>query len=157
MKDWVTIADAKEIYGKSETTMRNLVRKLKASKSKKIKIEKTTNGREILLIKRSYLDSQYDISTDKVIDSVPDSVPDNDIVLFLKGQIEIKDKQIDQLSHLLHQEKENVKMLMLQSGSADETAKEKPQEVAKDGGAVGVIILVFIVLVALVWSILELY
>ena len=156
MSEWVSIADAKEIYGKSETTMRNLVRKLKASKSKDIKIDKSPNGREIIRFKRTFLDSQYNISSDSQSDRKEPEIADSDVVTFLMQQIEIKDKQIDQLSHLLYAEKENVKMLMLQSGDADDKAKEKPQEVAQDGSAVWVILFVVIVLGALTWSVLTL-
>ena len=156
MSKWVSIADAKEIYGKSETTMRNLVRKLKASKSKDIKIDKSPNGRDMVHFKRTFLDSQYNISSDSQSDrKEPESV-DRDILVFLKQQIDIKDKQIDQLSHLLNTEKENVKMLMLQSGDANASAKEKPQEVAQDGSAVWVILFVVIVLGALTYSVLTL-
>ena len=156
MSEWVSIADAKEMYGKSETTMRNLVRKLKASRSKDIKIDKSPSGREIIRFKRSFLDSQFNISGDKESDrKAPESV-DSDVVTFLMQQIEIKDKQIDQLSHLLYAEKENVKMLMLQSGDADDKAKEKPQEVAQDRGAVWVFLCVVIVLGALTYSVLTL-
>lgn len=156
MSEWVSIADAKEIYGKSETTMRNLVRKLKASKSKDIKIDKSANGREIIRFKRTFLDSQFNISGDSQSDRKAPEIADSDVVTFLMQQIEIKDKQIDQLSHLLYAEKENVKMLMLQSGDADDKAKEKPQEVAQDGGAVWVFLFVIIVLGALAWSVLTL-
>jgi di/tripeptidase len=156
MSDWVTIAEAKEIYGKSETTMRNLVRKLKDLNSKDLKASKNASGREIIRFKRTFLDSQFNISSDKESDSKATGIADSEIVLFLKQQIEIKDKQIDQLSHLLYAEKENVKMLMLQSGDVDSMAKEKPQEVAQDGGAVWVILFVVIVLVALGYSVLTL-
>jgi hypothetical protein len=156
MSEWVSIADAKEIYGKSETTMRNLVRKLKASRSKDLKIDKSPNGRDIVRFKRTFLDSQYNISSDSQSDRKAPESADSEIVGFLKQQIEIKDKQIDQLSHLLYTEKENVKMLMLQSGDADASAKEKPQEVAKDSSAVWVVLLVIIVLVALAYSVLTL-
>ena len=156
MSEWVSIADAKEIYGKSETTMRNLVRKLKASRSKDLKIDKSANGREIIRFKRSFLDSQYNISSDSQSDRKAPEIADSDVVTFLMQQIEIKDKQIDQLSHLLYAEKENVKMLMLQSGDADASAKEKPHEVAQDGSAVWVILFVVIVLGALAWSVLTL-
>jgi hypothetical protein len=156
MSEWVSIADAKEIYGKSETTMRNLVRKLKASRSKDLKIDKSPNGRDIVRFKRTFLDSQYNISSDSQSDRKAPESADSEIVGFLKQQIEIKDKQIDQLSHLLYTEKENVKMLMLQSGDADASAKEKPQEVAKDGSAVWVVLLVIIVLAALAYSVLTL-
>lgn len=163
MSEWVSIADAKEIYGKSETTMRNLVRKLKASKSKDIKIDKSANRREIIRFKRTFLDSQFNISGDSQSDRKAPEIADSDVVTFLMQQIEIKDiqinqkdRQIDHLHELLYKEKENVKMLMLQSGDADTSAKEKPQEVAQDGGAVWVILFVVIVLGALAWSVLTL-
>lgn len=163
MSEWVSIADAKEIYGKSETTMRNLVRKLKASRSKDIKIDKSPNGRDIVRFKRSFLDSKFNISSDRQSDSkAPESV-DSDVVTFLKQQIEIKDiqinqkdRQIDQLHELLYKEKESVKTLMLQSGDADDKAKEKPHEVAQDSSAVWVILLVLVVLGALAYSVLTL-
>ena len=156
MSEWISIADAKKMYGKSETTMRNLVRKLKDSSSKDLKIDKSANGREIIRFKRTFLDSQYNISSDKESDRKAPESADGEIVVFLKQQIEIKDKQIDQLSHLLYTEKENVKMLMLQSGDADASAKEKPQEVAQDGSAVWMLLFVIIVLGALAYSVLTL-
>ena len=156
MSEWISIADAKKMYGKSETTMRNLVRKLKDSSSKDLKIDKSANGREIIRFKRTFLDSQYNISSDKESDRKAPESADSEIVVFLKQQIEIKDKQIDQLSHLLYTEKENVKMLMLQSGDADASAKEKPQEVAQDGSAGWMFLFVIIVLGALAYSVLTL-
>ena len=156
MSEWISIADAKKMYGKSETTMRNLVRKLKDSSSKDLKIDKSANGREIIRLKRTFLDSQYNISSDKESDRKAPESADSEIVVFLKQQIEIKDKQIDQLSHLLYTEKENVKMLMLQSGDADASAKEKPQEVALDGSAGWMFLFVIIVLGALAYSVLTL-
>jgi di/tripeptidase len=164
MSEWVTIAEAKKIYGRSETTMRNLVRKLKDLNSKDLKASKNASGREIIRFKRTFLDSQFNISSDKESDSKATKIDDSEIVVFLKQQIEIKDKQIDQLSHLLNDEKKNVKMLMIQSGYSESMAKEKPQEVAQevsqevsqDGGAVWVILFVVIVLGALAWSVLTL-
>lgn len=163
MSKWVSIADAKEIYGKSETTMRNLVRKLKASKSKDIKIDKSPNGRDMVHFKRTFLDSQYNISSDSQSDRKEPKSVDNDVVTLLMQQIEIKDiqinqkdRQISELHELLYKEKESVKMLMIQSGDADASAKEKPQEVAKDGSAVWVFLFVIIVLGALAYSVLTL-
>jgi hypothetical protein len=156
MSKWVSIADAKEIYGKSETTMRNLVRKLKASRSKDLKIDKSPNGRDMVQFKRSFLDSQFNISVDKESDRKATESVDSDVVSFLMQQIEIKDKQIDQLSHLLYTEKENVKMLMLQSSDVDSSAKEKPHEVAQDSSWIWVMVFVFLVLGALTYSVLTL-
>jgi hypothetical protein len=113
MSEWVSIADAKEIYGKSETTMRNLVRKLKASRSKDIKIDKSTNGREIIRFKRVYLDKLYKTSTDSQSDGKTKENSDSDIVAFLKQQIEIKDRQIEQMGFLLAQSQDEKKQLLL--------------------------------------------
>jgi hypothetical protein len=58
-RDWITINAAKEFYGKSETTMRNLVRKLKTENNPALKIGKNVNGRDIVRFNRDYLDSIY--------------------------------------------------------------------------------------------------
>lgn len=113
MSEWVSIADAKEIYGKSETTMRNLVRKLKASRSKDLKIDKSANGREIIRFKRVYLDKLYKTSTDSQSDGKTKENNDSDIVAFLKQQIEIKDRQIEQMGFLLAQSQDEKKQLLL--------------------------------------------
>jgi hypothetical protein len=113
MSEWVSIADAKEIYGKSETTMRNLVRKLKASRSKDLKIDKSANGREIIRFKRVYLDKLYKTSTDSQGDGKTKENNDSDIVAFLKQQIEIKDRQIEQMGFLLAQSQDEKKQLLL--------------------------------------------
>lgn len=113
MSEWLSIADAKEIYGKSETTMRNLVRKLKASRSKDLKIDKSANGREIIRFKRVYLDKLYKTSTDSQSDGKTKENNDSDIVAFLKQQIEIKDRQIEQMGFLLAQSQDEKKQLLL--------------------------------------------
>ena len=113
MGEWVNISEAKEIYGKSETTMRNLVRKLKASRSKDLKIDKSANGREIIRFKRVYLDKLYKTSTDSQSDGKTKENNDSDIVAFLKQQIEIKDRQIEQMGFLLAQSQDEKKQLLL--------------------------------------------
>lgn len=155
---FLLIAEAKKIYGKSETTMRSIVRKLKQSKSKDLKIV-NDNGREKLLINRNYLDSIFSKKTDsKKTDSRKITSNDN-LVEFLKGQIEIKDKQIENMQFLLAQAQDEKKQLLLmssKSGDADDKAKEKPQEVAQDKGAIWVILFVLVVLGALAYSVLTL-
>lgn len=61
--NFITIREIKEIYGKSETTVRSIVRKLKASKSKDLKII-NDNGREKLLINQKHLDNVFSKKTD---------------------------------------------------------------------------------------------
>ena len=113
MSDWVTIAEAKEIYGKSETTMRNLVRKLKDSKSKDLKVSKNEAGRDIMRFKRTYLDRLYDTSNDSIKGDRQQNSDSADMVAFLQAQILKKDEQISQLGFLLAQAQDEKKQLLL--------------------------------------------
>lgn len=117
MSDWVSVADAKEIYKKSETTLRNLVRKLKASRSKDLRIEKSTNGRELIRFKRTYLDRLYKVSTDGQSDGKAHKEANDSnlkmIVAILENQLNKKDKQIEELGFLLHQSQNEKKQLLL--------------------------------------------
>ena len=113
MSEWVTIAEAKKIYGKSETTMRNLVRKLKDSKSKDLKVSKNASGREIMRFKRTYLDRLYDTSNDNIKGDRQENSGSADMVAFLQAQILKKDEQISQLGFLLAQAQDEKKQLLL--------------------------------------------
>ena len=113
MSEWVTIAEAKKIYGKSETTMRNLVRKLKDSKSKDLKVSKNDAGREIMRFKRTYLDRLYDTSNDSIKGDRQQNSDSADMVAFLQAQILKKDEQISQLGFLLAQAQDEKKQLLL--------------------------------------------
>jgi len=113
MSEWVTIAEAKKIYGKSETTMRNLVRKLKDLKSKDLKVSKNDAGREIMRFKRTYLDRLYDTSNDSIKGDRQQNSDSADMVAFLQAQILKKDEQISQLGFLLAQAQDEKKQLLL--------------------------------------------
>ena len=113
MSEWVTIAEAKKIYGKSETTMRNLVRKLKDLKSKDLKVSKNDAGREIMRFKRTYLDRLYDTSNDNIKGDRQQNSDSADMVAFLQAQILKKDEQISQLGFLLAQAQDEKKQLLL--------------------------------------------
>jgi hypothetical protein len=58
-KDWLTINSAKEVYSKSESTIRAISRGLRKNKSKQIKLSTNENGREIILLNKNYLDSIF--------------------------------------------------------------------------------------------------
>ena len=113
MSEWVTIAEAKKIYGKSETTMRNLVRKLKNLNSKDLKASKNASGREIMRFKRTYLDRLYDTSNDSIKGDRQQNSDSADMVAFLQAQILKKDEQISQLGFLLAQAQDEKKQLLL--------------------------------------------
>jgi len=127
MSEWVTIAEAKKIYGKSETTMRNLVRKLKDSKSKDLKVSKNDAGREIMRFKRTYLDRLYDTSNDNIKGDRQENSGSADMVAFLQAQIHKKDEQIHQLGYLLAQAQEEKKQSLLMSEKTEEAKTEKPK------------------------------
>ena len=95
--EWITIEQAKEKYGKSETTIRAISRRLKGSKSKNIRIDKSTNGKEKILLNVKFLDSHFNVSTDSKTDSVPDESNLMRMVAILEKQLDEKDKQIDSL------------------------------------------------------------
>ena len=57
--EFVTIEDVKKIYNKSETTIRNLVRVLRKTQNDNIRYSISKRGREIILLKKSYLDNLY--------------------------------------------------------------------------------------------------
>jgi hypothetical protein len=113
MSEWVTIAEAKKIYGRSETTMRNLVRKLKDLNSKDLKASKNASGREIIRFKRTYLDRLYDTSNDNIKGDRQQNSGSADMVAFLQAQILKKDEQISQLGFLLAQAQDEKKQLLL--------------------------------------------
>lgn len=95
--EWITIQQAKDKYGKSETTIRAISRRLKGSKSKNIRIDKSTNGKEKILLNANYLDSHFNVSTDRKTDSVPDDSNLMRMIAILEKQLDEKDKQIDSL------------------------------------------------------------
>ena len=95
--EWITIEQAKEKYRKSETTIRAISRRLKGSKSKSIRIDKSTNGKEKILLDVKFLDSHFNVSTDRKADSVPDESNLMRMVAILEKQLDEKDKQIESL------------------------------------------------------------
>jgi hypothetical protein len=113
MSEWVTIAEAKKIYGKSETTMRNLVRKLKDLNSKDLKASKNASGREIIRFKRTYLDRLYNTASDSTKGDRRQNSDSTEMVAFLQAQILKKDEQISQLGFLLAQAQDEKKQLLL--------------------------------------------
>jgi hypothetical protein len=113
MSEWVTIAEAKKIYGRSETTMRNLVRKLKDLKSKDLNISKNASGREIMRFKRTYLDKIYNNTSDNTKGDRKENSGNAEMVAFLQAQILKKDEQISQLGYLLAQAQDEKKQLLL--------------------------------------------
>lgn len=116
--EFISLKDAMKLTGKSESTFRNLARKLKESKSKNIKLEKLKTGHEKILFKVSYINSQFLIS--KTVESKNNSIDSGLLktVEILERQLLAKDEQINNLTQLLALEKQEKQMLL-------ETPKKK--------------------------------
>lgn len=113
--NYLTIQEAMKLTGKSESTFRNLARKLKASKSKDIKLEKLKTGHEKILFKESFINSYFDTSSNTSSNSYQsqqESTSNEELIEFLKSQIIVKDRQIE--THLQTIQQQNVLILNAQ-------------------------------------------
>jgi hypothetical protein len=99
MDKYIDIKQASELVSKSANTIRRLALELKGNGSENVQVELMKNGTQKLLIKNKKLVGKEHKETD------------SGMVDFLKNQIEIKDRQIEQLTQLLaleKQEKQNL-------------------------------------------------
>jgi hypothetical protein len=107
----IDIKGAKEKYGKSETTLRNIVREWRKGKHKgAIKLD---NGR--VLFKVSFLDDKFNhgatsSQSNKTEFNAP-SIDDRTLAI-LENQLNEKDRQIEKLQFLLAQSQENYNKLI---------------------------------------------
>jgi hypothetical protein len=105
----IDIKGAKERYGKSETTLRNIVREWRKGKHKGgIKMD---NGK--VLFKVSFLDDKFKAqNTNPKTNSVNLPSIDERTLAILEKQLDEKDKQIEKLQFLLAQSQENYNKLI---------------------------------------------
>ena len=110
--EWISIKEVCNLTNKSESTIRNLARKLKASKSKDIRLETLKTGHDKILFKLSYVNSQ--LLTVKPIGNKNKSVDSGLLktVEILERQLLAKDEQISNLTQLLALEKQEKQMLL---------------------------------------------
>ena len=108
----IDIKGAKEKYGKSETTLRNIVREWRKGKHKgAIKLD---NGR--VLFKVSFLDDKFKAQNiNPKTNSVNLPSIDERTLAILEKQLDEKDKQIEKLQFLLAQSQENYNKLIEKS------------------------------------------
>jgi hypothetical protein len=97
---------------KSESTVRNLARKLKDSNSKNIRLERLKTGHDKILFKLSYVNSQ--LLTVKPVGNKNTSVDSGLLktVEILERQLVTKDELINNLTQLLAMEKQHVQKLL---------------------------------------------
>jgi prefoldin subunit 5 len=116
--EWITIKEVCNLTQKSESTVRNLARQLKTSKSKNIRLERLKTGHDKILFKLSYVNSQLlTIKTVKTnVEKTGENV--NRFIQILENQLNEKDKQIESLQQtvqaqnlLLHNLQESIKLI----------------------------------------------
>jgi hypothetical protein len=101
---YLTIQEAMKLTGKSESTFRNLARKLKASRSKEIKLEKLKTGHEKILFKESFINSYFDTSSkgsSKQVESEASASINERTLAILERELEEKNRQIEALTDRL--------------------------------------------------------
>lgn len=116
--EWISIKDVCNLTQKSESTVRNLARKLKDSNSKNIRLERLKTGHDKILFKLSYVNSQ--LLTVKPVKTNVEKTGENvnRFVQILENQLNEKDKQIESLQQtvqaqnlLLHNLQESIKLI----------------------------------------------
>jgi hypothetical protein len=119
--EYISLKDAMKLTGKSESTFRNLARKLKASNSKNIRLETLKTGHEKILFKLSFINTQFLIA--KTVENKNTSVDSGLLktVEILERQLVAKDELINNLTQLLAMEKQHVQKLL----DAPEKKKKK--------------------------------
>lgn len=110
--DWISIKEVCNLTQKSESTVRNLARKLKDSNSKNIRLERLKTGHDKILFKLSYVNSQ--LLTVKPVGNKNVSVDSGLLktVEILERQLVAKDELINNLTQLLAMEKQHVQKLL---------------------------------------------
>lgn len=96
--DYITIKEAVSLTGKSEATIRRLVKKAIAGKPKKAKKEKTASGYQWHISKEFILSETDNKSSNETIDP-----QESTTIQALLKQLEIKDKQIEELNNRLRE------------------------------------------------------
>jgi len=102
---YISIKDACERYSVSESKIRRIIKDLKVNDLSKLQFEKLNNGNEKILIEIGYLDRLMNKSKTTSNKGSHEGVQDNnnELVNYLKEQLQEKDKQINQLHVLLSQ------------------------------------------------------
>lgn len=110
--EWISIKEVCNLTQKSESTVRNLARKLKDSNSKNIRLERLKTGHDKILFKLSYVNSQ--LLTVKPVKNKNVSIDSGLLktVEILERQLVAKDELINNLTQLLAMEKQNVQKLL---------------------------------------------
>jgi DNA-binding MurR/RpiR family transcriptional regulator len=99
--EWISIKEVCNLTNKSESTVRNLARKLKASKSKDIRLETLKTGHEKILFKLSYVNSQLLIDKPIKNKQLKQDSSNDKMLSILERELNEKNKQIEALTDRL--------------------------------------------------------
>lgn len=99
--EWITIKEVCNLTNKSESTVRNLARKLKASKSKDIRLEKLKTGHEKILFKLSFVNSSMLIDKPIKNKQLKQDSSNDKMLSILERELNEKNKQIEALTDRL--------------------------------------------------------
>ncbi len=99
--EWITIKEVCNLTNKSESTVRNLARKLKASKSKDIRLEKLKTGHEKILFKLSFVNNQLLIDKPIKNKQLKQDSSNDKMLSILERELNEKNKQIEALTDRL--------------------------------------------------------
>ena len=96
MNKYITIRQAVSLTGKSEATIRRLIKKATSGKPKKAKKEKTASGYQWFISKEFILSETDNKTSNETID------PQESLTIqALLKQLEVKDRQIEELNSRL--------------------------------------------------------
>lgn len=101
---YLTLKEVMELTGKSESTIRNLARKLKKTPSKSIKLEKLKTGHEKILFSEELINSYFNTSnkgSSKTVDPDVNKENENKVFAILERELEEKNRQIEALTDRL--------------------------------------------------------
>lgn len=97
--DYITIKEAVSLTGKSEATIRRLVKKATSGKPKKAKKEKTASGYQWFISKEFILSETGNKTSNEKIDPQENTTT----IQALLKQLEVKDRQIEELNNRLRE------------------------------------------------------
>lgn len=123
--EFLTIKEAAEATGKGESTIKRFVRETKKNNPNKysnnrcFKFEKLPTGHKKILISKSFLSETYSIvekvnvnSSNKPLNEPLVSTENQELIAYLKKELEQRDKQLEQKDKQLEQKDKQIEQLI---------------------------------------------
>jgi hypothetical protein len=97
---YLSVAEIKAKYNKSESSIRRIIKELKDKDITQLQFETLSNGVDKILVNSEYLDKHFNKQKNNINTSTSSNTS-SEIVQYLLNELEQKNKQIDQLHHLM--------------------------------------------------------